>query len=196
MILFISQSISSQAQYDFAIYHDGNIGAWEDGIVAFEQFLNWKGVSHNRVTAQNINTIVLEDFYKAIYFPGGDADYYNTDINANGIQHIQNLISNGGAYIGMCAGAEFACDELVWQGYTIDYPLDLFQGIAVGPIDEIAVWPNHAMTTLSMDSEDAINQYEPENEDILYWGGTVFNAYSGTNVDTVATYDSFLVLQL
>jgi glutamine amidotransferase-like uncharacterized protein len=190
-ILFITQSIFSQAKYDFAIYHDGDIGAWEDGIVAFEQFLNWKGVSHNRVTAKDVNTIALKDFYKAICFPGGNADYYNADINTSGVQNIQNLISNGGSYIGMCAGAEFACDKLVWQGYTIDYPLNLFQGKAVGPIDEIAVWPDYSMTTLSMNLEDEINLFEPKNEDILYWGGTVFNAYSTTNVDTVATYDSF-----
>ena len=64
-IFFITQSIFSQAKYDFAIYHDGDIGAWEDGIVAFEQFLNWKGVSHNRVTAKDINTITISITYLA-----------------------------------------------------------------------------------------------------------------------------------
>jgi glutamine amidotransferase-like uncharacterized protein len=190
-LLFITQSIFAQEHYDFAIYHDGDIGAWEDGVVAFEHFLDWKEVTHSRVTAQNINTIVLKDFYKAIYFPGGDADYYNADINSTGIQHIQDLISDNGAYIGMCAGAEFACDKLIWQGFEIDYPLDLFQGEATGPIDELAVWPDYAMTTLSMNLDDEINQFESENEDILYWGGTVFNAYPGTNIDTIATFDDF-----
>ncbi len=190
-ILFFTQFVFAQESYDFAIYHDGNIGAWEDGIVAFEHFLDWKEISHNRVTAYDINTLVLKDFYKAIFFPGGDADYYNADINSNGIQHIKELVSNNGAYIGMCAGAEFACDKLVWQGIEIDYPLDLFQGEAVGPIDELAVWPEYAMATLSMNLSDEINQFEPENEDILYWGGTVFNAYTNTSVDTIATYDDF-----
>ena len=191
IFLFITQSIFAQEQYDFAIYHDGDIGAWEDGIIAFEHFLDWKEISHQRVTAQTINTTVLKDFYKAIYFPGGDADYYNADINSTGIQHIQDLISNNGAYIGMCAGAEFACDKLIWQGFEIDYPLDLFQGEAIGPIDELAIWPDYTMTTVTMNLESEINQFEPENEDILYWGGTTFSPYVGTNIDTIATFDGF-----
>ncbi len=188
-LVFITQSIFAQDQYDFAIYHDGNVGAWEESVVAFEHFLDWKGITHNRVTAQDINTIDLKDFYRAIYFPGGDADNYNADINLAGILHIKNLIIDNGAYIGMCAGAEFACDKLIWQGFEIDYPLDLFQGMAIGPIDDLAVWPDYTMTTLSMNLDDEINQFEPENEDMLYWGGTVFNAY--TNIDTIATFDGF-----
>ena len=185
------QSFLIQGQYDFAVYHDGNVGAWEDDIIAFEHFLDWKGVTHNRVTANDINTIELKDFYTAIFFPGGDADYFNADINADGIQHIKDLISDNGGYIGMCAGAEFACDKLIWQGITIDYPLDLFQGEAVGPVDQLAVWPDYAMVTLSMNLNDEINQFEPATEDMLYWGGSVFQPYVNTIVDTVATYDNY-----
>jgi len=192
ILLLFSQNLLAQQQYDFAIYHDGNIGAWEDGVVAFEHFLDWKGLTHNRVTAEDINSIVLKNYYSAIFFPGGDADYYNADIDAFGIQHIQELVAENGAYIGMCAGAEFACDQLVWEGIAYDYPLDLFQGEAVGPIDELAVWPDYAMATLSMNLNDELNQYEPANEDILYWGGSIFNAYEGTEVDTIATFDGYL----
>ncbi len=191
-LALLIQSLLVQGQYDFAVYHDGNVGAWEDDVIAFEHFLDWKGITHNRVTAQDINTIVLKDFYTAIFFPGGDADYFNADINATGIQHIRDLVSDGGAYIGMCAGAEFACDKLIWQGYTIDYPLDLFQGEAVGPIDQLAVWPDYTMTTLTMNLNDEINQFEPVTEDMLYWGGSVFQPYANTNVDTVATYNGLL----
>ncbi len=191
IILLITQVLWAQGHYDFAIYHDGNVGAWEDGIIAFEHFLDWKGLSHHRVTAQMINNIELKDYYTAIYFPGGDADYYNADINASGIQHIRNLILNNGAYIGMCAGAEFASDKLVWQGIVIDYPLDLFMGESIGPIDQLAVWPNYAMTDLTMNLQDEINQFEPNHESMLYWGGSYFNAYSGTNMDIVATFDGY-----
>lgn len=190
-LFLITQSIFAQEQYDFAIYHDGDVGAWEDGVVAFEQFLEWKGVTHNRVTAQDINTIILKDFYKAIYFSGGDADFYNADINSTGILNIQDLIFNNGAYIGICAGAEFACDKFVWQGISYDYPLNLFHGESIGPIDELAVWPDNTMTTLTMNLDDEINQFEPENEDMLYWGGSVFSAYASTNLDTIATFDGF-----
>lgn len=191
LLLFITNLSFAQQQYDFAIYHDYNVGAWEDGVIAFEKFLDWKGVSHNRVTATDINTIALKNIYKAIYFPGGDADYYNADINSVGIQNIQELIAGGGAYIGMCAGAEFASDSLIWYDYRIDYPLDLFQGISIGPIDDIAIWPNNSMSTLAMNQNNEINQFESETEDMLYWGGSIFSPYADTEFDTVATFNDY-----
>jgi len=185
---FLLNPAFTQVQYDFAIYHDTE--TWFDGTVAFEQFLDWKGISHNRVSAQDINTVGLNQ-YSAICFPGGDADYYNADLNPVGIQNIKNLISNNGGYIGMCAGAEFACDELVWDGITYDYPLDLFQGQSIGPIDDLAVWPAYAITTVTMNLNEEINQYEPQNEDMLYWGGSIFNPDAGFEFDTLATYDAY-----
>ena len=191
IILLIAQSLWAQTHYDFAIYHDGNVGAWEDGIIAFEHFLDWKGATHHRVSAQTINNIEIKNFYTAIYFPGGNPDYYSFDINANGIQHIKDLVLNNGAYIGMCAGADFASDKLVWQGNVIDYPLDLFMGESIGPMDQLAVWPNYAMADLTMNLQDEINQFEPSHESMLYWGGGYFKAYSGTNMTIVATYDGY-----
>jgi len=188
LLLLCIQAVAVQGTLDFAIYHDGDAGAWEDGVIAFEAFLDWKGVSHRRVTAYEINTAVLKDQYRVIYFPGGDADYYNADISSSGIEHIQELVFSGGGYIGICAGAEFACDRLVWQGKAYDYPLDLFTGEAVGPIDRLAVWPENAMVSVAMNRDEEINEFEPPVEQILYWGGTAFRAYPGTECDTVATY--------
>jgi len=52
LFLFFSINLTlAKGQYDFAIYHDNGVGSWEDGIIAFEQFLNWKNISHNRVTS-------------------------------------------------------------------------------------------------------------------------------------------------
>jgi len=42
-----------------------------------------------------------------------------------------------------------------------------------------------------MNLDDEINQFETEKEDMLYWGGTVFNAYTSTNLDIIATFDGF-----
>jgi glutamine amidotransferase-like uncharacterized protein len=191
-LLFLSLTISAQEKTNFAIYHDYGIGAWEDGVIAFEHFLDWKGLTHERITANEINGIELKEFYDAIYFPGGDADYYTADINSLGIVHIRELVNEGGGYMGKCAGAEFACDKLVWEGITYDYPLNLFEGKAIGPIDEIAPWPDYDMTVLSMDPLNPINQFEPETEDILYWGGCWFQPYTNAQYDTLATYNAYL----
>lgn len=190
-LILLVNPLLAQQQSDFAIYHDGDIGAWEDGIIAFEHFLDWKGVTHNRVTATDINLIELKDIYRGIFFPGGDADFYTADINYFGIEHIKELIADDGAYIGMCAGAEFACDKLVWDGITYDYPLNLFEGESIGPIDDLAQWPDYAMVTVSMNQNDEINQYESPTEDMLYWGGSIFSPDEGFEFDTVATFDAY-----
>ena len=56
-----------------AIYTDNGVGTWEDGINAFEIFLDWKGISHERILALDINNTDLRPLYDAIYFPGGYA---------------------------------------------------------------------------------------------------------------------------
>lgn len=198
---FNTNSSFSQSHYDFAVYTDNHndLGAWGDDVIAFEHFLSWKGLTHNRVTASDINTITLKNIYKAIYFPGGDSDYYEADINSIGMQHIRDMIADSGAYIGTCAGAEFACDKLIWQGITYNRSLGLFQGTATGPIDSLAVWPNYAMTTVTMNLGKPINQLEPlyayganhNKEDMLYYGGSVFKPYAGTKCDTIATFDGY-----
>ncbi len=188
-LLFAGPSLAVEGA-ELAVYSDNGVGAWEDGIVAFEQFLDWKGITHERVLPYDVNTVELSDYYEAIYFPGGDADYYDAAINHNGIRHIKDLVSGGGGYIGICAGAEFACDKLVWDGWVIDYPLDFFAGRAVGPIDAIAIWPSYAMTTLTMNSANPINQFEPDSEVMLYYGGCAMYPDAGMTFDIVATFDA------
>jgi glutamine amidotransferase-like uncharacterized protein len=185
ILIFINTFVFAQDKYDFAIYFD--LGAWEEGTIAFEQFLDWKGLTHQRINAVYVNEYNLTTNYKGIYFPGGNAGYYNYLINANGAQHIQQLVANNGYYIGMCAGADFACDKITWEGITYDYPLNLFEGITVGPIDNIAPWPNYTMTTITMNSDDEINQFGNSTEEMLYWGGATFSIATNS-FDIVATY--------
>ncbi len=185
-LLLITIFATAQNKYDFAIYFD--YGAWEDGTVAFEQFLDWKGLTHKRVDAQYVNTHNLRHHFKGIYFPGGDADKFNARININGVRNIQQLVANNGYYIGMCAGADYACDKLIWEGITYDYPLNLFEGTTIGSIDIIAPWPQYTMTTIRMNTNDEINQFGDATEQMLYWGGSTFSTTAGNHFDIVATY--------
>ena len=174
---------------DIAVYTDNGTGAWEDGIVAFENLLDWKGISHERITAPDINSVDLRPLYQAIYFPGGYALYYKLAIDENGLQNIRDLVNSGGGYIGICAGAYFASDSVYWEeDGLLDYPLDLFDGTARGAIDAIAPWDNYAMTTLKMNPDNPINEFEPATEQMLYYGGPVFVPHSGQQVDTIAVW--------
>ncbi len=171
---------------DFAIY--AGSGTWEHSIKAFEKFLEWKNLSWEEVNAWDINKRDLRPLYKGIFFPGGWAYNYKLSINKNGNQNIRNFISNGGVYIGMSAGAFYACDKVVWEGSTYDYPLKLFNGNCIGPINEIAPWPNYVMTTMSINKAHEANIYEPETEDILYYGEPYFIANAGQEMQVLASW--------
>ncbi len=173
----------------FAIYVGP--GAWVDGVIAFENFLDWKGITHERVTPSDVNTYVLKNYYQAIFMPGGDAYYYKLYIDSNGIQHIRDLVSSGGGYFGTCAGAYFASDSIRWEGGKYDYPLDLFQGFSNGAIDTIAPWPNYTMTLIHLNKSNPINQFSPAAMTSLYYGGQTFVPHAGVVVDTLFTWAAY-----
>lgn len=166
-------------------------GTWEDGITAFERFLNWKEITWEEVNAWDINKRDLSALYDALYMPGGWSASYKKSIRASGEQHIRDLVSGGGAYIGICAGAYYAASTVDWEGKKYDYPLKLFDGTAYGAIDAIAPWDDYTMTTVNMDSSHPINTYEPPTEDMLYYGGPAFYPNAGQSMDIVSTWDSY-----
>ncbi len=171
---------------DFAIYTGS--GTWEPSITAFESFLQWKSLTWEEVSAWDINNRDLRPLYKGIFIPGGWAYNYKKSIHDSGDQNIRDLIANGGAYIGMSAGAYYACDNVRWEGQDYPYYLNLFHGDCIGPIDEIAPWPNYVMTTMSINKAHEANTYESATEDILYYGEPYFISYEGQEMQVLAKW--------
>lgn len=166
-------------------------GAWAEGIQSFEKFCDWKGITHEQVSPIDVNTVVLKDYYQGIFMPGGDAYYYKLAIDSAGLQHIRDLVSAGGFYMGMCAGSYFACDSIEWEGGIYDYQLELFNGFARGAIDVIAPWPDYVMTDVTMNMNNPINVYSSGHETILYYGGPWYEPKPGQAMDTLATWDAW-----
>lgn len=174
-------------QADFAIYTGS--GTWEHSITAFEKFLEWKNLTYEEINAWDINHNDLRPYYKGIFFPGGWAYNYKKSIHDSGNQNIRNFISSGGAYIGMSAGAYYACDNVRWEGQDYPYYLNLFHGDCIGPIEEIAPWPNYVMTTMSINQSHEANLYEPSAEDILYYGEPYFIPYQTQEMQVLASWN-------
>ena len=174
------------ANADFAIYTGS--GTWEHSIIAFEKFLEWKNLTYQEINAWDINHNSLIGNYKAIFFPGGWAYNYKKSIHNSGNQNIRDFISSGGAYIGMSAGAYYACDNVRWEGTDYPYYLNLFHGDCIGPINEIAPWPNYVMTTMLINQTHEANIYEPQTEDILYYGEPYFMPYQNQEMQVFASW--------
>lgn len=95
-----------------ALYGGG--GAWHDGTVALEKMFEWANCTVTIVNGENIRSGCLDSF-NILAFPGGDYPAYWGELGPEGKSKIQEFISDGGGYLGMCAGAYVACDYIVWM---------------------------------------------------------------------------------
>jgi len=190
LIALITVSAISDDKIRVAIYDDN--GCWEDGIIAFESFLNWKEVESNRIDGAAIKAGELaNNEYDIIYMPGGMANFYTVGLGNKGINNLRNFVKNGGGYIGICAGAYFASDSIIWEGVKYDYTLDLFDGIAYGSIEEITPWDNHALTRITLTSDNTFEGFQQAQYQTLYYGGPAFYPHDNANVNSFATWDEY-----
>jgi glutamine amidotransferase-like uncharacterized protein len=211
LILLVSFSFDAYSLNvrDVAIYDDRNLndgGAWRDSIFGVRRVLEDNNYTWESIDADDVNNNNLTSYYKLIVFPGGWAGGYNEYINSSGYQNIRDFVSNGGSYLGLCAGSFFACDKTYWREGSIlntpqntyNYPLNLWDGIGDGVIRDFVYWgettyhpddPSSRMTDIKIDTE-----LMPEAEpiiNVLYFGGPVFRPYAGKwgNTQVIARYE-------
>ncbi len=182
--------LHSADNFNVAVYDDE--GCWQDGIIAFEKFLDWKQINHNRINGNDIKTGELtNDKYDIVYFPGGMAYDYFKKIGFGGIKKIRDFVNKGGGYLGICAGAYFASDSVIWEGEKIDAALSLFGGTAIGSLKEIIPWDKYTLTALSIKRTNPISKFLASEYKTLYYGGPAFYARSGVIIDTLATWNVY-----
>jgi glutamine amidotransferase-like uncharacterized protein len=185
IIMFLSNRLYSK---DIWIYSDS--GTWTDGIIAFEQFLDYMGESHKRIYAKDLNALNNFDNAKAICFPGGYAYDYKIALSYKSIEILRDYVASGGSYIGICAGAFFASSLVVWEGVEYSYPLELFKGKAIGSIHKIAPWDNYNMTKIAINPNNPIAGTLNTDLSVLYYGGPYFESTQMT-FDTVAVWSEY-----
>lgn len=73
-----------------------------------------------------------------LIMPGGADLYYCEKLNGTGNRLINDFVTNGGSYLGICAGAYYACTSLDWHDGEISGTRELafYRGTATGPIYE------------------------------------------------------------
>lgn len=171
-----------------AIYSDK--GTWEDSVKATKKMFQWMGYESKLINADSINKKELDNF-KILCIPGGDMYQYAQDISSKGKNHIRNFIRNGGGYLGICGGAYFASEEVIWQGQKLPMkPLGLFSGTAEGPIDEIVNYPDYTMCKVNiMDSIHPVTISEPDSISVLYYWGPMLIPNKDTDITILGRYD-------
>jgi glutamine amidotransferase-like uncharacterized protein len=170
-----------------AIY--AGTGTWDESITAVESMFQWMGAKTERLGAYSINEGDFDDF-DILLIPGGDMYQYDQDITSQGDENIREFIRSGGCYIGICGGAFFASQEVIWRGEKLLMsPLELFPGNAEGPINEIVPFPDYRMTTVEILALDhPITQSSPDTMLMLYYWGPVLVPQEGMDVSLIGKY--------
>ena len=183
---------------DIAVYSDK--GAWDQSVTALENMFQWMGMSTALIDADYINNNSLDGF-KIICFPGGDMYQYSQDISETGKEKIRSFVRNGGGYIGICGGAYFASETVIWQGNQLPMtPLSLFKGSAEGTINAIVPYPQRGMCQVNIvDTVHAITHSISTPQWILYYWGpvlkpntsetTVLGKYNAVNQPAILAFD-------
>ncbi len=163
-------------------------GAANACVTAAGEMFEWMGYTVEWIDADTVNDADLREI-DVLYFPGGSAGPYQEDISAEGREKIQQLVRSGGCFIGTCAGALFAAEQVIWEGVTDPRPtLGLFPGTVQGPLPEIYADPEHGMCQVNLDPHP-ITGMEPGTVWILYYNGPFFSPNSGAEVDIVGRYE-------
>lgn len=124
---FFSSYLSNDEKMTIGIYSDR--GASEACIIASTNMFEWMGYEIKRIYAKNLEAGDLGDI-DLFYFPGGNPFKYIDYISDKGKQRIRQMIKSGIGYIGTCAGAGFAAEQMIWRGdLTSQDSLGIFPGI-------------------------------------------------------------------
>ena len=110
---------------------------WHVGVAKIKKL--FAGVSHAVITRADINDEKYSlSRFDCIIFPGGYAyPGYTEHISQIGKQRLRTYVESGGKYIGICAGAYFAGQNIIYSGEDVtqvgNYDLCLYSGTIRGP---------------------------------------------------------------
>lgn len=179
---------SSNENIIIALYSGS--GADGECVQATRKMFEWMNYTVALIDAEYINNKGLANF-SILCVPGGNMYQYAQDISSSGKENVKNFVRNGGGYIGICGGAYFASEKVVWRGTQLPMiPLGIFSGKAEGPNNEIVPYPDYNMCRVNiMDSAHPITESEPSSTWMLYYWGPALMPNKDTNVTILGKYD-------
>lgn len=110
---------------------------------------------------------------EVLVVPGGWAPYQIEALGEDGPGAIRSFVEQGGRYLGICAGAYLAADEVEYLGQTYPYPVDLLDSAAEGPVPGLPLYPEVVTTQLTA-TKAGRKRGIPRELLCLYQGGCTF----------------------
>lgn len=155
------------------IYQDE--GAGEFGLSCLKRFF-----ANDDVRLANADEIISNaafDGADMFVMPGGADLPYCKKLNGAGNKNIRAFVENGGTYLGICAGAYYACSSIEYHKGREDEicgsrELALINATAIGSLPELAPFYDDKLRTVA-----AIKLTADNDVSAYYHGGCTFNLH-------------------
>ena len=123
----------------------------------------------------------------ALVIPGGDFWCQKAAIDEAGLEVLRSFVKKGGRFLGIASGACLAAKTVRLHGKTYACPLELFDGVAEGPVTELARWGESANVRLTVTEAGSQRGLAMAGQrDFLYQGGP--RLLKGRGVTVLAQY--------
>jgi glutamine amidotransferase-like uncharacterized protein len=176
------------------VYHDAGTGEFSRGCLMYALSNAFAGRA--RVERIHANEIVTSDDWHEgtllLAFPGGADLPYAERLDGPGNASILRYLEKGGAFLGVCAGAYYACARVAFEPaapgtITGTRELALFQGTARGSLHELAA--PYALDHLRCADIVGVRRADDGRElHALYWGGPELVPDRDTSFTPLLTY--------
>lgn len=152
------------------IYQDEGTG--EFGLSCLQSFF-----ANHRVQLVNAQDVIEGCIFEGcnlFVMPGGADLLYCRKLNGTGNANIRTFVENGGTYLGICAGAYYACRAIEFHKGRNDEicqprELALVNAVAVGSLPELAPFYDDRLRTVA-----AIVLQADQDVSAYYHGGCKF----------------------
>lgn len=152
------------------IYQDEGVG--EFGLACLRRFF-----ANDAVTLASAEDVVAGEILQTadlFVMPGGADLPYCRKLNGTGNNNIRNFVESGGTYLGICAGAYYACRAIEFHKGRDDEicqlrELSLVDAVAVGSLPELAPYYDDRLRTVA-----AVSLQASQEIFAYYHGGCQF----------------------
>ena len=179
---------------EIAVYHDQGSGEFSRACLISALARAHAGkLSVRRIRAAEICASDAWHANTALFaFPGGADAPYAALLDGPGNASIRRYVEAGGALLGVCAGAYYACSRIEFEAGSAEAiaaprELALFAGTARGSLHDLA--EPYALEHLRC--ADVASVFEPASKreyHALYWGGPEFVPDPGAHFEPLLHY--------
>ena len=131
---------------------------------------------------------------KMLCMPGAHARGYEDKLHGLGNEKIREFVKRGNVYLGICGGAYYAAEQIIFKGQKLHIQqkgsLGLFKGIAKGSLPKLT---RNILFNETLNSSNYVNLFSKHSDliKVFYNGGCQFIPYDN-NYEVIAYYKDLL----